>query len=1032
MRLTDLFIRRPVLSIVISLTILVLGVRSLASLSVQQYPTIESAVITVQTAFTGASPDTVAAFITTPLEQAIAQANGIDYMTSNSTQNLSNIQVNLLLNYDYNAALTEVLQQINSVLNQLPSGSQLPTLTINVGSSIASMYIGFNSDSIKENQITDYLLRSVQPKLQAINGVQQASVLGNSQIALRVWLDPKKLAGYGITTAEVAQILSENNFVTASGRTDGQTFILNLNTDTALTDVDQFSNMIVKSQNGAIIRIKDLGTVTLGQQNYNTSVTNAQKPAVFISIQVAPDANLLTVLDQVKTVFAEVQKQMPHGLNGQIVYDASLFVNASISQVNEALFEAFLIVTAVVYLFLGSFRALIIPVLAIPLSIIGTFFIMLMLGYSINLLTLLAMVLAIGLVVDDAIIVVENVSRHMEEGKSAFQAAILSARELTKPIIAISIVLIAVYLPIGFMGGVTGALFTEFAFSLAGAVGISAIIALTLSPMMCSKMLTHAPKPQFINWFDKKFDWFRDKYHEMLVHALGNLRVLMVFAVIILSSNLFLFMTSQSELAPEEDQGIIMTMLTADSNSSLDQTQIYSNAVSKISSSFPETETTFQVNGFSSANSAPNLNLNLGGMVLKNWDQRKKTSNQLQPEVQKDVSSIAGASVAVFQLPPLPGGGSGLPVQFVIQSTQPLSDMYQVANEIVAKAQQSGKFTYVTTDLYYNMQQDLIHLNREKIAEFGLTMQDVGNAISAALSENYINYFDYMGRTYQVIPQVIRQTRLNPDELLNYYINNDKGQPVSLATVANLVSQIAPQSVNHFQQLNSVTISANYAPGVTQGSALTTLQQIAQPILPQGYTIDYASQSRQYMQQGSTMVMTFALALIIIYLSLAVLFNSFRDPVIVLISVPMSICGAMIFISMGIGGATLNIYTEVGLVTLIGLISKHGILLVEFANDLQKTGVEKFEAITQAALIRFRPILMTTAAMVLGVIPLIRATGAGAESRFNIGLVIATGISIGTCFTLFVVPAMYMLIAHNYKDLKEEEDLPEEGEVNHV
>ena len=1024
MRLTDLFIRTPVLSIVISLTILVLGARSLMSLSIQQYPTIESAVVTIQTAYTGASPDTISAFITTPLEQAIAQANGIDYMTSNSTQNFSMIQANLLLNYDPDKALTEINTQVNSVLNQLPAGSQQPALSVTVGESIDSMYLSFSSESIKANQITDYLLRAVQPKLQAINGVQSATVLGNSQIALRIWIDPKKLAGYGLTTADIASVLSSNNFVSASGRTDGQTFILNLNSDTALTSVKQFENMVVKAENGAIIHIKDIGKVSLGQQNYNTTVTNDQKPAVFIGIVVAPDANLLTVLDEVKKVFAQAQKEMPHGLSGKIVYDSSLFVNESISQVNEALFEAFLIVTAVIYLFLGSFRALIIPLVAIPLSIIGTFFIMLLLGYSINILTLLAMVLAIGLVVDDAIIVVENVSRHMDEGKTAFQASILSARELMKPIVAISIVLIAVYLPIGFMGGVTGALFTEFAFSLAGAVGISAVIALTLTPMMCSNMLRHEKKPNFIQWFDTKFDAFRDMYHRQVIASLGHLRVVMIFAIIILSSNLFLFMSSQSELAPQEDQGIILTQLTADSNSSLDQTSIYSNAVSKIFSSFTATQTTFQVNGFNGANNAPNLNLNMGGMVLKNWSDRKQTSNQLQPEVQQKVGEIGGASVAVFQMPSLPGGGSGLPVQFVIQSTQPLSQMYKVTNDILSQAKKSGKFQFATTDLYYNMQQGLIHINREKASQFGLTMQDIGNAISAALSENYINYFNYMGRSYQVIPQTTRDSRLTTDQLMDYYINTSSGKSITLSTVATMKKQIGPQSVNHFQQLNSVTLSAVPAPGVSQGDALKVLNNIATPLLPQGYTINYGAQSRQYMQQGNTMIMTFALALIIIYLSLAVLFNSFRDPVIVLISVPMSICGAMIFISMGIGGATLNIYTEVGLVTLIGLISKHGILLVEFANDLQKEGKDKFEAITQAAAIRFRPILMTTAAMVLGVIPLIRATGAGAESRFNIGLVIATGISIGTCFTLFVVPAMYMLIAHNFKDVKEEE-IPE-------
>lgn len=1025
MRLTDLFIRKPVYSLVISLLIIVLGFRSMTLLSVQQYPTIESAVITVTTSFMGASPETMAAFITTPLEEAIAQANGIDYMTSSSTQNTSLIQANLLLDYDANAALTQINTQVNSVLNQLPAGSQLPVITITVGETIDSMYIGFSSDQIPANKITDYLLRAVQPKLQAIPGVQTASVLGSDDIALRVWLDPKKLAGYGITTQEVSQKLAENNFIAAAGRTDGETFILNLNTDTALTNVSEFEDLIIKAENNVIIRLKDVAKVGLGQQNYNSTVTSDQKPAVFIGIVVAPSANLLTVLESVREAFAEVQRELPTGINGKIIYDASLFVSASIEEVNSAFIEAFLIVTAVVFLFLGSFRALFIPVIAIPLSIIGTFFIMLALGYSINILTLLAMVLAIGLVVDDAIIVVENVSRHMEEGKSAYQASILSARELSRPIIAISVVLIAVYLPIGFMSGLTGALFTEFAFTLAGAVGISAIIALTLSPMLCSRMLKNPEKPEFIQKFDAKFDAFRDKYQEKLTHTLKFLKIVSVFAVIILTSNLFLFMSSQSELAPQEDQGILLTQLTANTNSALWQTQIYSDAVSRIFASHPEMQTNFQVNGINGANNPPNLNLNMGGMVLKNWDERKVTSNQLQPMLQQETQSIAGGAVAVFQPPSLPGGGAGLPIQFVIQSTQPLSEMAGIANQILTQAKATAKFQIITMDLFYNMQQGNLKVNKEKVAEFGLTLKQVGEILSSALSENYINYFDYMGRSYQVIPQVDRQTRLNEDDLSTYYIKTDAGKSIPLSTVVSLSNTVGPQSVNHFQQLNSVTISGVGAPGVSMGDALNILNKIATPLLPKGYTIDYGGQARQYVGQSNEMVVTFFLALAIIFLSLALLFNSFRDPLIVLISVPMSICGAMIFISMGIGGSTLNIYTEVGLVTLIGLISKHGILIVEFANEEQAAGKSKWEAIVSAAAIRFRPILMTTAAMVLGVIPLIMATGAGAESRFDIGLVIATGISIGTCFTLFVVPAMYMLIAEDYsKKLPEEQVFP--------
>lgn len=1017
MNITDIFIKRPVLAIVLSAFIFVMGIRSVGLLPIQQYPTIESAVITVSTNFTGADPATIAAFITTPLENAIAQANGIDYMTSSSGQNVSNIQVNLLLNYSADSALTEVNTEVNSVLNQLPANSQLPTLQITVGQSIDSMYLGFYSDELASNQINDYLLRVVQPKLQAVHGVQQAQILGNNQFALRAWLDPKKLAGYGITASQVGSILVKNNFITPSGRTDGQIFVLNFNANTALTSLDGFKNMIIEAKNGAIIRLKDVATVSLGSQNYNSSVTFNKKSAIYIGIVVAPNANLLTVIDNVKTQFAAIKANLPKGLNANVVYDASSFVNSSIREVIKSLFEAFGIVTVVVFLFLTSFRSLFIPIIAIPLSIIGTFFIMLSLGYSINLLTLLALVLAIGLVVDDAIIVVENVHRHIEDGQTAMNAALMSAKELTKPIVAISVVLIAVYLPIGFMGGLTGALFTEFAFTLAAAVGVSAVIALSLSPMMCSRMLKNEnseKKNAFLRGIDAKIENIGHAYTRAIKKTLGYLPVVVVFAVIVLCSNYFLFISSASELAPQEDQGIIMSQTTAAANASLGQVGIYSDAIASIFAKYPETIATFEINGSSGSNNAPSLNSSIGGMVFSAWDKRKRSTNQLQPIIQQQINnSIAGAKIALFQPPSLPGGGSGLPIQFVIQTTDPFVNLNAVTQEVLKKAEATGDFLYIDPDLKYDKEQTQIVVNRDKISQFGLTMQDVGNSISNALSENYVNYFNFMGRSYQVIPQVNRWSRLTDDQLKNYYINTASGQQVSLATVVDLKNSVVPEFINHFQQLNSATISAVAAPGVSMGQALAALQKIAKATLPQGYTIDYGSQSRQFMQESSALVVTFFLALIIIYLSLAALFNSFRDPWIVLISVPMSICGAMIFVSLGLGGANLNIYTEVGLVTLIGLISKHGILIVEFANDEQLAGKSKLDAIIAAASIRFRPIVMTTAAMVLGVIPLVLATGASAVSRFDIGLVISTGISIGTLFTLFVVPSMYLLIAED-------------------
>ncbi|MDR3492295.1 MAG: efflux RND transporter permease subunit [Gammaproteobacteria bacterium] len=1010
MRFTDIFIKRPVLATVISLLILVLGLRSIGSLPVRQYPYTQNAVVTVSTVYTGANPDVVAGFITTALENSIAQANGIDYLTSTSKLGYSTIQATLKLNYDPNKAISEINTKVNAVLNQLPKNSQQPIVSVAIGESIDSMYIGFASKILPSNKVSDYLNRVVQPKLQAVDGVQQAEILGNRQFALRAWLDPVKLAGFGLTATDVAVALANNDVITAVGRTDGDMFTLNLTADTGLVTLEQFRNMVIKSKNQAIIRLGDVAKVTLGATNYDTAVSFDGKSAVYIGIKVAPSANLLTVISNVRKAFPAIQEQLPKGLNAEIVYDASKFVDSSIYEVVKSLVEALLIVTVVIYLFLGSLRSVIIPAVAIPLSLIGAFFVMLMLNFSINLLTLLALVLAIGLVVDDAIIIVENIHRHMEEGQSALSAALKGTQELVSPIIAITVVLIAVYIPIGFLGGLTGALFTEFAFTLAAAVAISAVVALTLSPMMCSKFLKldDQSRPRYIVFLDHQFTRLQNGYEKRLQSSLEYLPVTGVFALIILSSIYFLYSHSKTELAPQEDQGILLSQVSAAPNAALAQTEIYSKQVYNIYKSYPETDHVFQIVG------SGGLNYSISGMVLKPWDERTRTSVMLQPLVEKELRNIAGARIATFQPPSLPGGGGGLPIQFVIQTTESFAQLNEVAATVLDKAKQTGLFVYIDSDLKIDQQQISIMLNRDKISQFGLTMQDVGNVLQAALSQSYINYFNYDGRAYQVIPQVTRQSRLNASQLLNYYFKTATGAMIPLSTVATLKNEVVPESLNHFQQLNSATIVAVQVPGISMGEALGSLQTIARDSLPQGYTIDYAGQSRQFIQESSALVTTFFFALIIIFLSLAALFESFRDPLIVLISVPMSICGAMMFVCIGIGGASLNIYTEVGLVTLIGLISKHGILIVEFANDLQRQGKSKLDAIVSAASIRFRPILMTTAAMVMGVFPLITASGAGAVSRYNIGLVISTGISIGTLFTLFVVPAMYMYLAENH------------------
>jgi len=1016
MNFTDVFIRRPVLAIVISLAILVIGIRSLMELPIRQYPVTENAVVTISTAYYGASPETVAGFITTPIENAVAQADGIDYMTSSSVQGVSTITVNLRLNYDANKALSQIITQVNSVRNQMPPQAQQSVISISVGSSINAMYLTFNSSVLPTNKITDYLIRVVQPQLQAVPGVQQALIMGGKTFAIRVWLDPQKLAAYNVTAADVYNILGANNYLSAVGSTRGQMVQVNLTASTNLHSVDEFRNLVISSQNGAYVRLSDVANISLGATDYDSQANFDGNPGVVMAISVTPTANVLDVIKGVRAIMPGIDAQLPQGLSSFIAYDSTKFISGAINEVEWTLGEAVIIVIFVIFIFLGSPRAVLIPIVTIPLSLIGAAIFMMVLGFTLNLLTLLAFVLAIGLVVDDAIIVVENVSRHMEEGKSAWDAAIMGARELGSPIIAMALVLVAVYVPIGFIGGLTGALFTEFAFTLVGTVIISAVVALTLSPMMASRFLhSHADtrssvERRVVTYIDEKFDILHRAYQRTLHSALNELPVIVVFAAIIFGTIYLLFTMSKSELAPSEDQGIVIAMLTPPPTATLEQSLIWQKQAFKVAKSFPETDHTFQI-------SSPGLNLL--GIVLKPWGERSRKADDLQPLMQKGLNNIAGVRAAAFQIPSLPGP-RGLGVQFIVETTQPFEQLNTVAQNIMDAAVKSGDFYYLDSDLKYDNPQTEVVIDRDKVAGMGLTMSDVGNALTAMLGGGYVNYFDLSGRAYQVIPQVQQVDRLNTDQLRNYYIRTSSGASIPLSSVATLKNTVTPEALNHFQQLNAATITAIPRPGLTTGDAVAKLQAISNSAMPEGYRIDYAGPTRQFVQESSALLVTFFFALIIIFLTLAALFESFRDPLTILISVPMSICGALIFIAMGVGGASLNIYTEVGLVSLIGLISKHGILIVRFANDLQKQGIPKRQAVEEAAAIRLRPILMTTAAMVLGVMPLILASGAGAAARYNLGLVIATGIAIGTCFTLFVVPAIYMLIAHTYhKDTHE-------------
>jgi multidrug efflux pump len=1007
MKFTDLFVERPVLSIVVSLLILVLGARAVFQLPVSQYPQTENAVVTVSTTYYGADAQTIAGFITQPLEAAIAQAQGIDYLSSNSVAGASIITATLRLNYDSNRAMTEINTQVNSVRNQLPPQAQQPVITVQIGQQIDAMYLGYFSDTIPPNNTTDYLLRVVKPKLDSIDGVQTAEILGGRTFALRAWLDPQRMAARGISADDVYAALGSNNYLAGVGQTKGQMVSVDLKTTTDLQSLDEFRHLVIKRQNGALVRLEDVANVVLGAENYDFNVAFSGQRSVFIGIKVAPRANILDVASRVRAALPDIAAQLPTGVTQKLAYDATIFVTSSIKEVVKTLIQALVIVTVVIFLFLGSPRAVLVPVVAMPLSLVGAFFIMQAFGYSINLLTLLALVLAIGLVVDDAIIVVENVDRHLKAGAPPLQAALEAARELGGPIIAMTIVLVAAYVPIGLQGGLTGALFTQFAFTLAGAVTVSAVIALTLSPMMCSRVFTSEQEEgRFTHFLDRTFNRLRDAYSRTLSSWLTTWSVVVVFGALILPGVVYLFMTSKAELAPQEDQGIVLEATTGPPDATLTQMQAYSDAEFAIAKKFPEYQQMFQLTG------APTVNQGFGGVLFAPWEQRHRGAAELQMLLQNEWNKIPGARVAAFQFPALPGS-QGFPIQFVITTTEPIQNLNDVATQVLDKARASGMFWFVDADLKLDKPQATVNIDRDLVSDMGLTQQNVGGALAAALGGGYVNYFSIAGRSYKVIPQVLQVDRLNPDQVLDYYVHSGNGTLIPARTIASLQTTVVAETISHFQQLNAATIGG--VSGVAEADALKFLRTTLKQVAPTGYNADYSGESRQFMLGSGSFVFTLLFALVIVYLALAAQFESFRDPAVILVSVPMALFGALIFVNLGVLGLTLNIYTQVGLVTLLGLVSKHGILIVQFANELQRAGHAKLQAIEEAAAVRLRPILMTTAAMCFGVIPLVIASGAGAAGRRSMGVVLFTGLAIGTLFTLFVVPAMYVFIGADHE-----------------
>ena len=1022
MSFTDIFVRKPVLAIVINLVIVIAGIQAISSLSVRQYPRNDNAVVTVTTAYVGASAELVRGFITTPMERAISGADGIDYIQSESTQSMSTIKVRLELNYDPIKALSEITAKVNQVRGDLPPESEIPVINVeSADSTVAAAYLSFSSDILRDNQITDFLTRVVQPRLSAIEGVQRAEILGARNYAMRVWLKPDNMAAYNISPAEVHQALASNNYLAALGATKGNFVQVNLAANTDLKTVEEFEQLVLRNEGGAIVRLRDIADVELGSDSYDLEVAYSGQTAIFMGIWPLPNANWLDVIALVREEMETLQASLPKGLDARVAYDSTRYIESSIVEVVSTLVETLAIVILVIFLFLGSLRSVIIPVIAIPVSLIGAVFLMQIFGFSVNLLTLLAVVLSVGLVVDDAIVVVENVERHISEGKSKIDAAMLGARELVGPVIAMTATLVAVYLPIGLQGGLTGSLFKEFAFTLAGAVTISGVVALTLSPIMSAKFLRkNESEKGFAGFVGRTFERIRLRYNRMLDATLrARLAVYTVWAALSLLC-IPMFMFSPKELAPTEDQGVIFGIVEGAPNSTIDQASIYAKEANRVFGSFPETDFTFQIifpsGGFS-------------GMVLDTWDERERSVFEILPEAQMMLHQNPGLRVFPVTPPALPGGGD-FPVEFVLASTAEPEEILKIAEQLQQKAMESGMFAFPPMiDTKIDQPQTRVNLDRDKVADLGLNMSQVGRDVAVMMSGAYVNRFNIEGRSYRVIPQIKRVERLTPEQLKDIYVSGPDGDLVSLGSMATLEHEVVPRSLNRFQQLNAVKLSGVAIQPLDK--ALAFLEQEAEKIMPAGYMIDYTGESRQLRREGNKFIPAMMLAILLIFLVLAAQFNSFRDPFVILAgSVPLAFFGALVFtfwkmmspmVPFWTDGftTTLNIYSQVGLVTLIGLVAKNGILVVEFANKMQERGLTKLAAVKESASTRLRPILMTTIATVAGHFPLVLVTGAGAEARNSIGLVLVGGMAIGTLFTLFIIPSLYMLIARDLKGSKQ-------------
>ena len=1032
MKFTDIFIRRPVLAVSISLLIIILGLQAISKLAVREYPKMTTTVITVTTAYPGADANLIQAFVTSKIEEAVAQADNVDYMSSSSRPSSSSITVKMKLNTDPNAALADVLAKVNSVRSELPSGIEDPTVTSSTGGS-GIMYISFRSNKLDASQVTDYIQRVVKPQFFTVEGVASVDIFGASEYALRIWLDPQKMAAQNLSATQVMSALSANNVQTAAGNDNGFYVVYKNKVDTTTKSVDELSKLIVYSNGDKLVRLRDIADIELNKSSDNARAVANGSDSVVLGINPTSSANPLTVAEKILPLYESIKNNLPDAIQTDILYDRTVAINNSIEEVVKTIIEATIIVLVVITMFIGSFRAILIPVITIPISLIGVIMMLQTLDFSINLMTLLALILAIGLVVDDAIVVLENVDRHIKLGETPFRAAIIGTREIAVPVISMTIALIAVYSPMALMGGITGTLFKEFALTLAGAVFISGIVALTLSPMMTSKLLKGHDKPSKLEErVNRTLTKINNAYTYVLGLVMANRKCMLVFAAAIFATLPVLFNSLSSELTPTEDKGAFLAIGSAPSNVNVDYVQAAMAPYQKILTDTDEVQFAMSISG------VPSTNQSLNVVTLKDWKDRSRSQAQVLAELNTKAKAIPEVSVSGFAFPEIETGEQGPPIGFVISTSKGYEDLANVAGKFLEAMQKSGKFVYSSLDLKFDTAQMHIKIDREKAGTYGITMKQISATLGSFLSAATVERVDIDGRAYKVISQVKREDRLSPQSWDNYYVSAANGTSVPLSSLINVSLEPQPSSLPRFSQLNSAVISAVPMPGSSIGDAIQWLEDSSKELLPQGYNYDFKGEARQLVQEGNALAVTFVLAVVIIFLVLAIQFESIRDPMVIMISVPLAISGALLALNafgfVGKAGATLNIYSQVGLITLVGLITKHGILMCEVAKEEQLNhGKNRIEAITEAAKVRLRPILMTTAAMIAGLVPLLYATGAGAVSRFSMGIVIVSGLAVGTLFTLFVLPVIYSYVASEHKPLPEfdENVKPIEGEINH-